>query len=99
MKLPFTNSIEGFVNKYGIIFTMIVMYQGLFGGMVINNEPKILNKLKNNVLFKYLTLFSIGFTATKDVETTLMGLFIFIIIIHLLRTKKERKNITLSNFI
>lgn len=99
MKLPFTNTIEGFVEKYGIVFTMIVMYQGLFGGLAMKNEPKILSTLKDNVLFKFFTLFSIGFTATKDVETTLMGLFMFIIVIHLLRSKKERKKVTLSNFI
>ena len=99
MKLPFTNSIEKVINNYGVIFTMIVMYQGLFGAVVINNEPKILSKIDDNVFFKLITLFAVGFTATKDVETTLVGVVIFVLMLHLLRSREEKKKVTFSNFI
>lgn len=99
MKLPFTNSIEKVINNYGVIFTLIVMYQGLFGAITVNNEPKILSKLDDNVIFKLITLFAVGFTATKDVETALTGVLLFVLILHLLRTKEEKNKVTLTNFI
>lgn len=99
MKLPFTNNIESFIRKYGVIFTVVVMYQGLFGGLAISNEPSVLRKLNQNVLFKLFTLFAVGFTATRDVETTLIGMVLFIILLHLLRTPEERKKITFKNIL
>ncbi len=99
MKLPFTNNIETFIRKYGVIFTVVVMYQGLFGGLAISNEPSVLMKLNKNIIFKLFTLFAVGFTATRDIETTLIGMFLFIVILHLLRTPEERKNITFKNII
>lgn len=99
MKLPFTNNIESFIKKYGVIFTIVVMYQGLFGGLAISNEPSVLKKLNKNILFKLFTLFAVGFTATRDIETTLIGMVLFIIILHLLRTPEEKNKITFKNIV
>ena len=92
--VPGSTLIETFFAKYGIAFTLLVMYQGLFGGMSFSNKPAIVKELSDNVLFKYLTLFCIAFTATKDVEISLISMLFFVILIHMLRTPKEREDVT-----
>ena len=86
---PFTYA-EKTLKKYSIIFTLIVMYQGLFGGMSLNNKPERLEKLSSNIYFKYFTLFCIAFTATQDIEISLLSVIIFIILFNSIRTKEER---------
>ena len=89
--LPAFTNMEKVVKKYAIVFTVIVMYQGLFGGMSLSTKPKAIEMLKNNIFFKYFTLFCIAFTATKDIEISLISLCVFVILINVLRTDEERK--------
>jgi hypothetical protein len=81
---------EQTLKKYSIIFTLIVMYQGLFGGMSLKNKPMQLEKLSNNIYFKYFTLFCIAFTATQDIEISLLSICVFVILFNIIRTKEER---------
>lgn len=91
MKLfkTFTN-IESFFDTYGVAFSLLVMYQGLFGGMVISNPPKVLKKMTSNVLFKLFTLFCVAFTATKDIELSLLSTFVFVLLLHFIRSTDEK---------
>ena len=89
--LPGTEVVEDFFKRYGTAFTVIVLYQGLFGGLSMEHKPKRLEKMSNNVLFKLLTMFTIAFTATKDVEKSIISMGVFIIMINLMRTPEERK--------
>ena len=93
---PFTYA-ENALKKYSVIFTLIVMYQGLFGGMSLKNKPIRLEKLKINIYFKYFTLFCIAFTATKDIEISLLSIVVFIILFNFIRTKEEREKYGLFN--
>lgn len=89
--IPYGVRIEKTFMRYGIVFSLLVMYQGLFGGMAISQTPSVLEKLRENQIFKIITLTAIGFTATKDIETSLVASVLFIIILYLLRTPEERK--------
>ena len=89
--IPGSNKVEKFFARYGIAFTLVVMYQGLFGGMSLKNPPKKIKKLSDNFIFKLITLFAIAFSATRDVEISLLSVIMFLGIIHLLRTPEERK--------
>lgn len=73
------------------IFTLIVLFQGCFGGMGVIETPEILAKLSENPYVRFFFLSAIAYTATADLEVALVGTIIFFIILHLLRSKDERK--------
>lgn len=89
--IPGSNKVEKFFAKYGIAFTLVVMYQGLFGHMSLKNPPEKLQKLSDNFIFRFVTLFAIAFSVTRDVEISLLSVIMFMGIINLLRTPEERK--------
>jgi hypothetical protein len=89
--LPFSDNIEGFVNKFGLIFTLMVVYSGIFGHMSVANPPAKLTRLSNNMYFKMITLFIVAFTATRDVEIALVSIVLFVIAMNLLKTPEERR--------
>ena len=91
--------IERYFKKYGVLFSLLVIYQGLFGGFVLSNKPKRLIKASQHIAFKLLTLLAISFTATKDIETSILAILLFIIIVHMLRTPDEKQKTNFGNFI
>ena len=97
--VPGFTRLEKFFKQYGIAFTLLVMYQGLFGGLSLSAKPALLESLSGQLWFKIFTLFCIAFTATKDIETSLISVVLFIGIIHLLRTPKEREDVSLKKLI
>ena len=54
---PLFTSVEKLVKRYSVAFTLVVMYQGLFGGLTIGKMPDRIHILKDNVAFKLFTLF------------------------------------------
>ena len=76
-----------------VIFTLIVITQGVFGGYGISNTPKILKKLANTWIGRILYLLTIAYTATSDIETAIVGTIVFYFILHILRTEEERKEL------
>ena len=97
--VPGFTRIEKFLQQYALLFTLIVMYQGLFGGLSISKNPKILTKLSQNLSFKLFTLLCVAFSATKDIETSLLSVVVFIGLLHLLRSPEEREDVSLKNLI
>lgn len=89
--IPLFTNTEKIIKRYSILFTLIVMYQGLFGGMSLSHKPKVLEDMKTNIVFKYATLLCIAFSATKDIEISMLSLLVFILVLNLLRTPEERK--------
>ena len=89
--LPFSDNIETFMKKYGVAFSLVVIYQGLFGGLSLSSPPQRLEKLSNNVYFRLGTMFAISFTATKDVEIALVSIVLFVVAMNLLKTPEEKK--------
>ena len=89
--VPVFTYAENIFNRYSVLFTLIVMYQGLFGGMSLQTKPILLQNLSKNMYFKYFTLFCIAFSATKDVEISLMSIVAFVILMNFARTPEERE--------
>lgn len=89
--IPFSDNIEGFINKFGLVFTILVVYGGIFGHMSVANPPEKLTRLSNNIYFKMITLFIVAFTATRDVETALVSIVLFVISMNLLKTPEEKR--------
>lgn len=84
-------SAEKVIKKYGVLFSLIVMYQGLFGSMSLKDQPKRLKTLQNNVIFKLVTLLCIAFTATQDIEISIVSVFLFIMLLYIIKTPEERE--------
>tara|TARA_R110002153_G_scaffold272326_1_gene440874 strand:- start:585 stop:887 length:303 start_codon:yes stop_codon:yes gene_type:complete len=89
--LPFSDNVESFMKKYSVMFTLLVIYQGLFGGMSLSSPPERLVKLSDNVYVKLATMFAIAFTATKDVEIALVSIVLFVVVVNLIKTPEEKK--------
>ncbi len=74
-----------------LIFTLIVIFQGCFGGMGVVQTPEKLTKLVNSPIARAIFVTAIAYTATSDVETAIIATFIFFVFLHLLRTEDEKK--------
>tara|TARA_B110000285_G_C15141855_1_gene631322 strand:- start:174 stop:467 length:294 start_codon:yes stop_codon:yes gene_type:complete len=90
--IPGSNAVEGFFNKYTVAFTLVVMYQAIFVGASTVEVPERLRVISTNVFFRIFTLFAIAFTATKDVEVSVLSVALFIAMINIIKTPEERKN-------
>jgi hypothetical protein len=97
--IPGFTVIENYIKKYGIVFTLIVMYQGLFGGLSISHKPKVFTKLSQNFYFKLFNLFCIAFTATRDIEISLISLVLFLIILYFIRLADDREDVSLKKLL
>jgi|SRR6056300_443762 hypothetical protein len=76
--------------KRPLVFSLLVLYQGLFSG----NAVKIPNRLKNmfeNPAFRFGSLFMIALAASQDIEYALMSTIIFIFVLYALKTPEERE--------
>ena len=91
VNLPFTSNLEHVVKKYDVLFSMVVLYQGLFGGLSISGPPQRLAGLGDNVVFKIITMVCIAFTATKDIETSILAVVLFLGVMYAIKTPSERK--------
>ena len=89
--IPGAKNFEMTVKQSAVLFSLIVMYQGLFGGLSIKNPPKMITKFADNDVFKFITLIAIAFTASKDIEIAIVSVIAFVILINLARTPEERK--------
>ena len=76
-----------------VIFTLIVITQGCFGGNGVVQTPEAISKIFESQYARFLFIFLIAYTATSDIETAAFSTVIFFIILHLLRTEKEKKEL------
>lgn len=91
--IPFSNKIEKYTRNVPIIMAFMMLSQLLIADNSIVEQPMIIKEMFENVLFKVLFVFLIAYTGTQDIETALLLTVCFIIIVNILRTKKERKSI------
>ena len=87
---PVTGPAEKLIQAQPIVFSLIILYQGLFSGNAIV-IPQNLKKLFDNKIFRFLSLMLIAFSATKDIEYALLSTVIFVAAIYALKTPEERK--------
>ena len=87
---PVSNPAEALIKTQPIIFTLIILYQGLFSGNAIE-IPKNLKSAFDNKAFRFFSLMMIAFSATQDIEYALIATAIFLTIMYALKTPEERK--------
>ena len=81
------------VLKYPLVLTFIVTFQGCFGGMGVVQTPKILEKIVTYPAGRFFFLATIAFTATSDIQTSIIAVILFLGFLHLLRTKQEKEEL------
>ena len=90
--------LESVINNE-VIFCLIVLFQGRFGGLGTLNPPKAITKLVegnglSSALFRFLFVATTAYTASKgQVEFAIMATAIFFLVMYLLRTEEERKSL------
>ena len=87
---PITAPAESVIRAQPIVFTLIILYQGLFSGNAIS-IPKNIQRLFDSAVFRYISLVAIGLSATQDIEYALFSTFIFLFIMYVIKTPEERK--------
>jgi hypothetical protein len=87
---PLSNQTEKTIKSQPILFTLIILYQGLFSGNAIK-IPENLRVLFNNKIFKFASLMAIAFSATQDIEYALISTMIFLVVMYAIKTPEERK--------
>lgn len=86
---PLSNKTEKAIKAQPIIFTLIILYQGLFSGNAIK-IPNNLKKAFNSQTFRFISLMLIAFSATQDIEYALISTVIFLSVMYALKTPEER---------
>jgi len=87
---PLSNQTEKTIRSQPILFTLIILYQGLFSGNAIK-IPKNLRALFDNKVFRFVSLMAIAFSATQDIEYALISTMIFLVVMYAIKTPEERK--------
>lgn len=87
---PLSNQTEKTIKSQPILFTLIILYQGLFSGNAIK-IPKNLRALFDNKIFRFVSLMAIAFSATQDIEYALISTMIFLVVMYAIKTPEERK--------
>jgi hypothetical protein len=87
---PVTKPAEVFIKAQPIVFSLIILYQGLFSPNAIA-IPSRLQKMFDNKLFRLVSLMMIAFGATNDIEYALVSTVIFLTVMYALKTPEERR--------
>ena len=87
---PLSNPAEAIIKAQPVIFTLIVLYQGLFSGNAIS-IPKNLKSAFNNKTFRFFSIMLIALTATQDIEYAIISTVIFLSVMYALKTPEERE--------
>ena len=87
---PLSTPTEAVIKAQPILFTLIILYQGLFAGNAIK-IPANLKTLFNNKIFRFISLMLIAFSATQDIEYAVISTAIFISVMYAIKTPEERK--------
>jgi hypothetical protein len=85
-----TGPAEMLIKSQPILFSLIILYQGLFSGNAIE-IPGRLKKLFDNKIFRFFSLMLIAFSATQDIEYALLSTVLFLTAIYAFKTPDERK--------
>jgi len=87
---PVSTRTEAVIKAQPLLFSMIILYQGLFSANAIK-LPKRLKQMFDNKTFRFLSVWLIAFSATQDIEYSLIATVIFLLTIYSLKTPEERR--------
>jgi len=77
-----------------IIFTLIYIYGGLFANQAVSYVPNRLTRLfETKPYFRLIGLLALGYTATGEVEYSIISTTIILLVMHFLRTPEEREKL------
>ena len=79
-----------------LIFSILVIYQGVFAGNTVSIVPQKLLNLFNNPWFRLISMFIVSYTATLEIEMAVLSTIFFVVFINLLRTPEEKKKFPLG---
>lgn len=89
----FMNPVSGPIEKairLPIMFSMIIMYQGLFSGKSVH-MPERIERAFSNPWFRLISLLLVALSATGDLEYAIITTFIFLSVLYALKTDSERE--------
>ena len=85
--------LPAWIDKYGstpFIISLIVIFQGCFGGMGVIQTPALLTKYLYSPYLRFLFVCAISYTATTNIEMALVSTCVFFLFLHLIRTEEEK---------
>ena len=86
---PISAPVEQLI-RMPIIFSLVILYQGLFSGGAIEMPSQLQSALQIPMI-RFLSLFLVALGATQDIEYALASVLIFLVIIYAVRTEAERE--------
>lgn len=87
---PITKPAEVFLKAQPLALSLVILYQGVFASRAIQ-IPEKLDMWFTNKPFRLISLMAIAFSATGDIEYALFSTIIFLVVMYLLKTPKERR--------
>lgn len=87
---PISSPIEVFIKTQPVVFSLIILYQGIFSGNGVK-IPIRLKKLFEMAWFRALSIMLIALTATQDIEYAIVSTMIFLGALYTLKTPEERR--------
>lgn len=87
---PITKPAEVFLKAQPLALSLVILYQGVFASRAIQ-IPEKLDRWFTNKPFRLASLMAIAFSATGDIEYALFSTIIFLVVMYLLKTPKERR--------
>ena len=87
---PITGPAEVFVRTQPIVFSLIIMYQGLFSGNAFKVPDRLMSLFENKA-FRFISLMLIAFSATRDFEYAIFSTLIFLSVMYAFKTPEERE--------
>jgi len=87
---PFSKRTETLIKTQPILLSLLILYQGLFAHKAFK-LPENVSKIFEFKVVRFLSIFLIAFTATRDVEYAFISVFVFLSSMYMLKTPEERK--------
>jgi len=84
------NQLNVLLSNPFVIFPVVVMLQGIFGGKGVVLVPAAVSNLANSPVTRMLLLTLVGFAATRNIALALVGAVVFALVLFLLRNEEER---------
>lgn len=89
--VPGIDNTEKILKKFSVVFSLVVITQGLMGGLQFT-PPRRIKEATEHPIMKFILLFAVALTASRDIETSILSTILFIIFIYLVRHPDERKS-------
>ena len=90
---PITGPLEKTINSQPVIFSLIILFQGLFAGNAMQIPKRLKLFFRKNKSFRLMSLMLIAFSGTQDIEYALFSTIVFLSFMYAVRTPEEREEV------